>query len=218
MPERGPGDVLVIGPETAVVLVLVPAGSYLPGELGKEPEPDVEPAVHVDALFLSKYELTRRQWWRATGEYPGVADDPGPRALEPVTHVSWSAANRVLAQWGLALPSEEEWVYGLQAGTDGSWWRANPPSARADHGAKGVVPVGSYPANPFGLHDCLGNVSEWCRTIREDEQEIAVRARIYHGGNYLFHPEQMGPASWAASGSEATHRMVGVRPALAVRR
>jgi formylglycine-generating enzyme required for sulfatase activity len=86
------------------------------------------------------------------------------------------------------LLTEAEWEYAARAGTTTKWpWgdddleachhenvydldgEANPPGGKklpwapvACHdGQATLAPVGSYPPNPFGLHDMLGNAWEW---------------------------------------------------------
>lgn len=71
---------------------------------------------------------------------------------------------------GYRLPTEAEWEYCCRAGTTTQYWFGDDRRLlanyawfedNADH--IGAQPVGSKPANPFGLHDMSGNVWERCQ-------------------------------------------------------
>ena len=96
---------------------------------------------------------------------------------DPVVCVSWRDAKAYIAWLNkkvsgkvdgpYRLPSESEWEYAARGGTLTKFWWGDDASATADHAwfkdnAGGVThPVGLKPANPFGLEDIVGNVSQW---------------------------------------------------------
>jgi len=112
---------------------------------------------------------------------------PRTSFLHPVEQVSWYEAKEVLARLGLVLPSEAQWEYGCRGGTSSPWWSGEDQEglegvanlsdqygkengnesfstwdAWLDDGSTTHAEVGTYGANPFGLHDVHGNVWEWC--------------------------------------------------------
>ncbi len=214
--------------------------------------------VSQSAHFLSKYEMTQGQWLRATGENPSYFN-PGtelaPSLLHPVEQVSWDDCFRVLPWVGLELPSEALWEYATRGGTSGPWWTGvNKDSLRgkanlADQAAKeaGVLwpgavvwadlndggaahtEAGRYEANPFGLHDVIGNLWEWCIDGYVDSFEgqadgalhridpvlssEGVVTRVTRGGS--FNLDAGSARSAARSGNPPENRgyALGVRPA-----
>ncbi|WP_435869724.1 formylglycine-generating enzyme family protein [Actinoplanes xinjiangensis] len=85
---------------------------------------------------------------------------------------------------GYRLPIEAEWEYACRAGTDGP--RYGPLDDVAWHrGNSGERPhdVGTRRANPWGLHDMLGNVWEWCWDVYD--AEVYGTYRVLRGGGWF---------------------------------
>ncbi|WP_059016488.1 formylglycine-generating enzyme family protein [Mycobacterium sp. M26] len=127
-----------------------------------------------------------RQWWDwAPGAHwrqPfGAGSDIVGKDDHPVVQVAYPDAAAYAAWAGRRLPSEAEWEYAARAGSDTTYaWGEEPTLDGAlmantwqgrfpyrNDGALGWVgtsPVGTFPANGFGLVDMIGNVWEWTTT------------------------------------------------------
>ncbi|MEM7235531.1 MAG: formylglycine-generating enzyme family protein, partial [Planctomycetota bacterium] len=155
--------------------------------------------------------------------------------LNPVEQVDWIQCDRTLRRLGLRLPTEAQWEYGARAGTTTVWSTGNERDSLLGHanladqaatrwGARwstiedwpelddghGVhAPIGTYSANPWGLHEMHGNVAEWCMDLDapyhvEPRADDGLRTplyvettRVYRGGSFR------DTAAWAASGFRA---------------
>ena len=144
------------------------------------------------------------------------------------------------------LPSEAEFEYALRAGRTGLYpWGDAPPPPRTGNltgsgdrspGGRswgnafdgyrdlfwGPAPVGLFRANPFGLHDLEGNVSEWVADCWHDGYRRAptngeawvnpgCRTRVVRGGAWANAPVQARSAWRIQAERDVTNARTGFR-------
>jgi formylglycine-generating enzyme required for sulfatase activity len=171
-------------------MVVIPAGEFTMGSPSDEMYRGAEAQhrVTIPASFaVSKYEITFDEWDAcvADGGCGGHRpDDQGwGRGKQPVINVSWNDA-KAYVEWlsrktgkQYRLPSESEWEYAARAGTTTSFSfgdtlttdQANYDGSPSGLNRQKTMPVGSFPANAFGLHDMHGNAWEWIEDCWSDE-------------------------------------------------
>lgn len=189
--------------------VLVPSGPYTPFLRLKAPNAstpppnvvaieafrlDVEPVTNAQFLaFVTAHPEWRRSrikalfadgryLWRWTGDL-ALAD--AEAANEPVTNVSWFAAQAYCRARGLRLPTTAQWEYALADNGRGQTelrersleWFSKPNAARP-----GSIGVGA--PNGFGIRDLVGLVWEW--TLDFDAFATAAESRDTNGKNAAF--------------------------------
>lgn len=191
--------------------------------------------LRVGAFLLSKYEMPQGVWYRFTGKHPSLIRGD----LLPVEKVSWLQCQQVLWQMGLGLPDEVQWEYAARAGTTTPWWTGSEARSLAgavniadrsycnrgpkyrkyemwlEDGYAGVpAPVHHYRPNPFGLHNILGNVWEWCREAQPDPSGRDWAGLLPHrGGSWDSPAEFVRCSKRGRSAPTDQNHFTGVRPA-----
>lgn len=212
-------------------MVTILPGSFMMGSPQNEKRRDSNEGprhkVTIDYPFeVGKFEVTFSQWNAcvAGGGCRGHRPKDGGwgQGARPVINVSWEDSQSYL-KWlrrktGLnyRLLSEAEWEYVARAGQDGPFsmgyslgaYDANFNGAKPYGGGpqgpylRKTLPVGSYPANAFGLHDLHGNVYEWVEDCWNPNHSGApangkarkdgdCKFRIMRGGSWVTHGYQM---------------------------
>ena len=181
----------------------------------------VPDAAEMNARPYAWWSFVKGADWRHPGG-PGSSIE-GLDAV-PVTFVTKVDALAYATWLGRDLPSEIEWEYAGKAGLTGdeldtaprnaagrptaNYWQGIFPAVNArEDGHEGLAPVGCYEANPFGLHDMIGNVWEWTRDrysgphqphMNGDTAEVAAafrehgkpsEATVIKGGSFLCSPD-----------------------------
>jgi formylglycine-generating enzyme required for sulfatase activity len=179
-------------------MVVIPAGEFTMGSPPAEQGAETQHRVTIAAPFaVSKFEITFDQWDACVknGGCGGYRpDDQGwGRGKRPVINLSWENAKDYV-KWlsrktrkPYRLLSESEWEYAARAGTTTRFSFGDtllPSQANFDGSVDGsgpsdvnrqkTIPVGSFPANQFGLHDMHGNAWEWVEDCWHDNYTAAV--------------------------------------------
>jgi len=180
------------------------------------------PVTLTRGFWMGKFEVTQEEFEKLMGTNPSPnrgMEGLNTKRL-PVLRINWAtaeqfcqkmtalefAAGRLPAGWEYRLPTDAQWEYACRAGTTTATYFGESFGSKQlnyngerpyNGGAIGPnlgrpTEVGSYPSNAWGLHDMLGNASEWCRDYfvsrapggTDPEVTTPQREHVSRGGNW----------------------------------
>ncbi|PZN74980.1 MAG: hypothetical protein DM484_19845 [Candidatus Methylumidiphilus alinenensis] len=175
-------------------------------------------------FYIARYPVTVAQF-RAFVEATGfkIGDEKALRDPDsrPVRYVNWHDAREYCqwldgvlmkspltpllqrGEWRVTLPSELEWEKAARGELVGAIfpWGNSPDINQANYGYEigDTSVVGCFPPNSYGLHDMVGNVWEWTRSLwgfdypyllddlhREDLKAGNDKSRVVRGGSWYY--------------------------------
>ena len=227
-----------------ITFAYCPPGSFLmgsdhPAAIEFKQERPVHRVTLTRGFYTGIYTVTQAQWRAVMGNNPSefVGED------RPVEMVEWEEASEFCRKASeftgrpIRLPTEAEWEYACRAGTTTefnfgdvisdqlanyhapSTWNGSPEGECLYE----TTAVGTFPANPWGLYDCHGNIQEWCQnwydpddyqTYTEVDPQGSYRYqadRRHRGGCWGDHPVHCRSASRAVSDPQEGSSTVGFR-------
>ncbi|MDA7949217.1 MAG: SUMF1/EgtB/PvdO family nonheme iron enzyme [Hyphomicrobiaceae bacterium] len=233
-------------------LVVVPAGTFTmgsaAGERGHDKSEGPKRQVAIARPFaVSKFEITFDEWEACALEGGCNAHKPKDsgwgQGRRPVIHVSWDDAKAYI-EWlrqktgkPYRLLSEAEWEYAARGGTTGAFatgaaittLQANYDAStvtgqRSDAAYRGKsIEVGTFTANPYGLHDMHGNVMEWVEDCWNPDHNGApgdgsprggdCKRRVLKGGAWYYEADYLRSAARQSYPAKTRLNVVGFRVA-----
>ena len=226
-------------PNPLLNMVAIQEGAFQMGSLaGYAWEQPVHAVTITRPFWVGKYEVTQAEYQAVMGSNPSYWQAP----QRPVEQVTWSnamaycsaltttetAAGRIPAGYQYRLPTEAEWEYVCRAGTTTDWNTGTSllcgQATFSGCGPGQTTPVGSYPANPWGLFDTHGNVWEWCLDAGSttyssspvsDPYGTGGGNRVFRGGNWQVGAGECKSAHRRIDGYPTYTDSIGFRVVLA---
>jgi formylglycine-generating enzyme required for sulfatase activity len=203
-------------------MVWISPGAFVMGsptnETDRLPDETQHTVTLTKGFYMGKYPVTQGEYLSMMSTNPSYFNTNNGFALDltrPVEEVTWINATNYCARltqqeqiaghlptgWVYRLPTESEREYACRGGTSTRFSYGDDPGYTHladyawffDNSAGTTHPVGQKLANPWGLYEVHGDLSEWCQDWYADYPEGSVTDphgpasatwRVYRGGSY----------------------------------
>jgi len=158
-------------------MIFVEGGTFMMGSDDGENDEKPVHSVTVNSFYISKYEVTQKEWLEIMGNNPSYSKGDNL----PVENVSWNDIQEFIKKLNQTtgktyrLPTEAEWEYAAKGGNKSKGYKYAGSNnieevAWYSNNSDGEThPVGTKKPNELGIYDMTGNVWEWCQDWYDKE-------------------------------------------------